>query len=254
MPVSSVGGAPTTNEAAEAPQQGTMDREAFLKLLVAQLSHQDPLKPMEGTEFVTQLAQFTSVEQQIIQSGKLDLISLQMKGLSNNEAASLVGKQVTVRGKGVAYDGLTPATASVTLGGAAESVKVEIKGPDGKVVRTIDMPAHAAGPLPITWDGKTDEGATAPAGTYTFDVQAENADGETVNVTQDVTGTVVSVNFDKGYPELVLDSGVRAPISDLVAVSTGTSTTNTTTTGGATPNLNATQLAGLLEQLAQFSP
>ena len=68
--------------------QGALDRDAFLKLLVAQLSHQDPLKPMEGTEFVTQLAQFTAVEQQLAQSAKLDLISLQLRGLSNNEAAS----------------------------------------------------------------------------------------------------------------------------------------------------------------------
>ncbi|MBL9028123.1 MAG: hypothetical protein JNL21_38380 [Myxococcales bacterium] len=247
MPVSSVGesttNAPLTNEA----PQGSLDREAFLKLLVAQLSHQDPLKPMEGTEFVTQLAQFSSVEQQMIQSAKLDLISLQMKGLSNNEAAGLVGKQVTVRGSGVAYDGFTPTSASITLSEPAEKITVEVRGPDGEIVRTIEMGAHQAGALPIPWDGKTDDGGKAPAGTYTFDVKAENKDGEAVTTTQDVTGTVVSVSFDKGYPELVLDSGVRAPISDLVAVGGGS---NTTTAGGAGQTLNTTQLAAIIQQLA----
>jgi flagellar basal-body rod modification protein FlgD len=246
MAVSSVGESTGTPEIPNEAPQGTLDREAFLKLLVAQLSHQDPLQPMEGTEFVTQLAQFTAVEQQIIQSGKLDLISLQMKGLSNNEAAGLVGKHVTIRGSGVAFDGVTPATASVTLAGAAEKVTVNVRGPDGEVVRTMELPAHQAGPLPITWDGKTDEGGTAAAGTYTFDVEATDKAGEPVDVTQDVSGTVVAVNFDKGYPELVLDSGVRAPISDLVSVETGAAKT----AGGAAQTLNTTQLAALLEQIA----
>ena len=52
--------------------QKPMNKEAFLKLLVAQISHQDPLKPMEGTEFVTQLSQFAMVEQAISQSTQLD--------------------------------------------------------------------------------------------------------------------------------------------------------------------------------------
>lgn len=252
MSVSSVGGSTSTPEAA-APQQGSLDREAFLKLLVAQLSHQDPLQPMEGTEFVTQLAQFTAVEQQLIQSSKLDLISMQMTGLANNEAAGLVGKQVTVRGKGVAFDGITPTATSVTLGAKAETVKVEVRGPDGKVVRTMELPGHGAGPMPLNWDGKTDEGATAAPGTYTLEVKAEDADGKPVNVTQDVTGTVVSVNFDKGYPELVLDSGVRAPISDLVSVST-TPTAAGASGSSTTPKLDTAQLSQWLEQLAAMNP
>ncbi len=252
MPVSSVGsstGAPAT----EAPQQGALDREAFLKLLVAQLSHQDPLQPMEGTEFVTQLAQFTAVEQQLIQSSKLDLISLQMTGLANNEAAGLVGKQVTVRGKGVAFDGMTPTATSVTLGAKAETVKVEVRGPDGEIVRTMDLPGHGAGAMPLNWDGKTDEGATAAPGTYTMEVTAEDADGKPVNVTQDVTGTVVSVNFDKGYPELVLDSGVRAPISDLVSVQTPATGAAPGSSAGNVA-LGSAQLSQLLEQLAAMNP
>ncbi len=198
--------------------QGALDRDAFLKLLVAQLSHQDPLKPMEGTEFVTQLAQFTAVEQQLAQSAKLDLISLQLRGLSNNEAANLVGKQVTVRGKGtMAWDGQTEPTGTFTLQSPADKVTVDVIGPDGEVVDTIEVGAHGKGPVEVTWNGKTQDGADAPPGTYTFEVKASKGDAE-VETSTEVTGIVRQVTFEKGYPELVLDSGVRVPVSDLISV------------------------------------
>jgi len=217
--VAGAGSATPQDPSSGAASSGTLDKDAFLKLLVAQLSNQDPTQPMEGTEFVTQLAQFSAVEQQIAQSGKLDLLSLQLGGIANNNAAMLVGKQVTVRGAAIAFDGKTPTSASATLDGPAAKVTVDIVGPDGRVVRTIDVGARGAGPLPITWDGKDAAGNPTPAGAYTFAVRAENAAGEDVGVTQDVTGRVTQVTFDKGYPELVLDNGVRAPISDLVSVS-----------------------------------
>ncbi len=125
---------------AKTPAEKTaLDKDAFLKLLVAQLSNQDPLQPTEGTEFVAQLSQFAMVEQSIAQSAKLDTLSAQMTGLASNEAAGLVGKDVTMH-----------------------------------------------------------------------DTSTEGA--------KDVSGKVMRVSFDKGYPELQLDSGFTAPISVLVSV------------------------------------
>lgn len=77
---------------------GVLDKEAFLKLLVAQISNQDPMKPMEGTEFVTQLSQMSAVEQAIAQTKSLETLSAQMSGVSNAQTMDLVGKTVTVTG------------------------------------------------------------------------------------------------------------------------------------------------------------
>lgn len=198
--------------------QKPMDREAFLKLLVAQISHQDPLQPMEGTEFVSQLSQFAMVEQSIAQSSKLDVLSTQMTGLGNNEATALVGKKVSVRGHAIAFDGSTPTGSSVTLSGPAAKVTVSIQDANGKTVRTLNLGARAAGVVSVNWDGKDDSGTTAAKGSYTAKVEATDASGKAVSSTSDVTGTVTKVSFDKGYPELLLDSGALAPISDLVAV------------------------------------
>lgn len=196
----------------------TMDRDGFLKLLVAQLSNQDPLQPAEGMEFVTQLSQFALVEQSLSQSNQLGVISTQMRGLSHNEAAGLVGQSVTVRGRSVAFDGAAATTSNVTLGAAAARVSVSFRDANGRVVRTMELGAHQAGPLAVRWDGRDDQGQSVARGSYSVAVTATTEDERAVTVTHDVSGTVTRVSYDQGYPQLTLDSGASAPISDLVSV------------------------------------
>lgn len=211
------GASPTQTLAVERP---TVDREAFLKLLVAQLSHQDPLQPMEGTEFVSQLSQFALVEQAVAQSSHLGVLSTQVGGLANNEAIGLVGRTVTVRGSGVAFDGTTATSSSVTLGAPAARVTATLRDVNGRVVRTLELGARPAGALAVHWDGRDANGQPVPRGSYTLAVAAATEDGRPVSVAQEVTGTVARVSFERGYPQLTLDTGVEAPISDLVSVGT----------------------------------
>lgn len=208
----------TSTKGADSKQKAALDKEAFLKLLVAQMKNQDPLKPQEGTEFVTQLSQFAMVEQSVTQTAKLDAITAQMTGLASNEATSLVNQDVTIRGTGIAFDGVNATGSSVNLASAVTKMTVQIQDSSGRTVRTLEVGARPAGPAAITWDGKDDNGVPAPKGPYAIKVDAKDANGNPVTATQDVTGKVSKVNFDKGYPELVLDSGVTAPISDLVSV------------------------------------
>lgn len=217
-PITSTTPGATTNSTDATTGSQPMDKEAFLKLLVAQISHQDPLSPMEGTEFVTQLSQFAIVEQSIAQSSKLDTLSTQIGGVANNEATSLVGKRVTIRGHDLAFDGVTATSAAVTLDDPAQKVSADILDANGKVVRTIDIGSRPEGACTITWDGKDNAGNALPKGTYSVKVRATAADGTTVNTTQTVTGTVTKISFEKGYPELTLDNGSTGPISDLSAV------------------------------------
>jgi flagellar basal-body rod modification protein FlgD len=218
-PITNTQGAAEAAGRGDAAKKSTLDKDAFLKLLVAQISNQDPLKPMEGTEFVSQLSQFALVEQAIAQSAKLDLVGVQLGGIANGDATSLVGKTITVRGKGIAFDGATATGSSVTLEGPAKTVTARIRDAEGRTIRTIELGPKPQGAVSVVWDGKDDTGQPMPAGSYSVDVTASGNDGQSIPVRQDVTGRVVRVSFEKGYPELTLDSGVTCPISDLVAVS-----------------------------------
>ncbi|HET9934266.1 MAG TPA: flagellar hook capping FlgD N-terminal domain-containing protein [Polyangiaceae bacterium] len=196
-----------------------LGKDAFLKLLVAQLKHQDPLKPQDDSAFVAQLAQFSSLEQTMGINSRLDTLSAQSQGLQNSQVISMVGKEATVKGSLVTSDGSGAGVpVAFTLDGKAASTQIVIKNQAGNTVRTIDVGAKDAGTARITWDGRSDTGIVQPAGTYQITVQAKNDSGAPVSVSQETKGMIESVSFDKGYPVLNLDTGVSVPVSDLLQV------------------------------------
>ncbi len=213
--LSSASSSASSAAAASAPTLGAND---FLKLLMAQMQNQDPLQPTDSTQFVTQLAQFSQVQQSVAQSTTLGTISTQLQGMSNSNASDLVGKTVTIQGNGLQWNGTFATSASVTLGGPAQHVNVSIKDSQGNVVRTMQLGAEPGGTLPITWDGKDNSAQAATVGSYSMNVTATDANGQSVNVSQAVTGVVSKVSFDQGYPALTLSSGAVAPVSQLVSV------------------------------------
>lgn len=208
-------------------QQKALGRDAFLKLLVAQLKNQDPLKPQDNSAFVAELAQFSSLEQTMGINDRLDLLSAQSQGLQNSQVASLVGKQATVRGSLVTTDGTgVGVPINFSLDGASAKTIVTIRNQNGQTVRTLDMGNRPTGSSRITWDGRDGSGNTQPAGTYSVSISASNEAGGAVSVSQETMGLIKAVSFDKGYPVLHLDSGVKVPVADLLQVGSPPNTSN----------------------------
>jgi flagellar basal-body rod modification protein FlgD len=197
----------------------SLGQDAFLKLLVAQLKYQDPLEPKENSEFVAELAQFSSLEQTMGINERLDMLSMQTQGAANTQVVSLVGKIATVRGA-VATLGTSgaPVPVSFTLDSEAASTTVNINDESGRTVRTLELGPHSGGLANTVWDGRSDEGVLQPAGRYTITVQARGENDEVIGVTQEVAGLVKSVSFNKGYPEITLDNGLAVPVADLLRV------------------------------------
>ena len=196
-----------------------MGRDAFLKLLVAQMQNQDPLKPQENSAFVAELAQFSSLEQSMGINDRLDLLATQNQGLANSQVVGMVGNEVTVKGSMVtSAGGGAPVPLSFSLAGDTTSTVVTVRDQSGKVVRTLDLGAREDGMVKLSWDGRDQAGMVQPSGTYVVSVSAKNDKDAAVSVSQETTGIVKSVSFDKGYPVLQLDNGTSVPVSDLLRV------------------------------------
>ena len=220
----------TSNIAAGAAATGSatgatpaVNQQQFMQLLIAQLQHQDPTQPVQGTEFVTQLAQFSLVEQSVNQTTQLGSISTQLAGLSNDQASQLVGKTVSINGSSTTFNGSVATPANATLSAAAAQISATITDSKGNVVRTLSLQPHAAGPMAIPWDGRDSSGQPVASGSYTVGVTAADSNGNPVSVSQSVSGVVANVSFATGSPEITLASGASAPISQIVSVGTPTS-------------------------------
>ena len=172
----------------------SLGKEEFLRMLVTQLSNQDPLNPMDGQEFAAQLAQFTSVEQLInigdTLSNGTQANNALARSLNNSIATGLIGKTVEVTGDTIAWDGGEMVGTAFELPSAASQVEVTVRDADGNVVRTMALDAQSAGKHAFSWDGRTDTGATAPHGTYTFEVTGTDTQGEDFAATTFVSGEV----------------------------------------------------------------
>jgi flagellar basal-body rod modification protein FlgD len=219
MTISALGG---VNEAAQsqfsdALQTSSLGKEDFLRLLVTQLQNQDPLQPMENTEFVAQLAQFSSLEQLTNVNEQLTGVQLGQISMSNLQAADLVGQEITARGDHFTYDGNGGADLSFELDGDVAGGEVAIYDEFGGLVRTIDLGEQDAGLSSVHWDGRTDSGTLAGSGRYRMEVTAHDAEDNPVNVSTLFTGEVTGIFFDEGLTELEVE-GSRVRLGDIVSV------------------------------------
>lgn len=196
-----------------------LGKEAFLKLLVEQIKNQDPLQPKDNAEFVAELAQFSNLEQTMGINERLDLLSIQSQGAANTQVAGFVGKLATVRGDVITRDASgQPSKFKFQLAQPAEKVTVNIVGPNGRTVRTLELGKSDFTSREAMWNGMSDEGVSQPPGRYTFTITARGPNDEVIAASGEATGVVQSVSFNKGYPELSLEGGIAVPVSDLIKV------------------------------------
>lgn len=186
-----------STDTAEREIKKTLGKDDFLKLLVTQMQFQDPLKPMEHTEFTAQLAQFSSLDQLFaINDGMQELSEIE-GGANSVQAVDFIGKEIKATGNKV-YFGEDKSSAAIeyTLDSDVSNVIINITDSEGNKVRTIKTGPQEAGGRSIDWDGKKDSGVLASNGEYTFSISAIDLEGNEMVVPTNISGTVTGVSFE----------------------------------------------------------
>ena len=203
-------GASSTGTASTASNQ-TLDKNAFLQLLVTQLKNQDPMSPLQPYEFAAQLAQFSSVEQltQLNQGLSDQNAQTQANALlaKTSVSAALIGRQIVASGDQVAVPASGDATVRFEVAGAAHAT-LKVYDDTDHVIATKDLGALAAGVQSAKLPGGI------PAGNYHYAIEAVDGQGAAVASQTFTSGVVNAVHY--GRDGIVLDlGGIDVSIDDL---------------------------------------
>lgn len=196
-----------------------LGQEQFLKLMIQQFRNQDPLKPQDPSEFLTQLAQVSSV-------AGISEMNQSMKTLADATYAAQALQASTV----VGHDVLAPASSAtlaagqtlrgqVTLPVATATGVVSILNSTGALVRQLPLGSQAAGQAAFAWDGLDSTGRAAAPGTYTVSASYANGDQRTAMDTYlSKRVTSVSLGGDGQRTTLTTADGQQLGLADVKAI------------------------------------
>ncbi|WP_319411764.1 FlgD immunoglobulin-like domain containing protein [uncultured Cohaesibacter sp.] len=194
-----------------------LDTSEFLQLMVEQLQNQNPTDPTDTTEFLSQLVQLSTYDQQVANAESLESVVDSLDTMISSNGLGYIGQTVTVDGDTTTIqDG--SAQWNYTLDSDAEEVTINILDEDGNTVYTTTGETEE-GTYAVEWDGVDDDGnQLEDGGIYTIEVTATDADGEDVDVSTSVTGTVTGID-SSGDETYLLIGDVGFTVDDITSIS-----------------------------------
>lgn len=191
-------------------------KEQFLKLLVAQISNQNPMDPVNDKDMVSQLAQFSSIEQAIETNTRLESLERTQSNAARLGLSNLMGKEATANTSDVTVkdDGTLPSSLAFSLEAPSPEVTVRLLDREGKLARTIDVGARLGGTHSVQWDGRGNDNRLLQAGNYRMQVRARDANGAEISGRTEIRGRINRVDMQDSQPAVFLDD-VRVPVGQL---------------------------------------
>ncbi|SHN54912.1 flagellar hook assembly protein FlgD [Desulfovibrio litoralis] len=192
-----------------------LDKDAFLSLLVAQLQNQDPLNPAEDKEFISQLAQFSSLEQLTnLNKGMDGMLETTQQGQLYS-AVNYIGKTVSAPGNTLTLKEGKSSSIYYALGEGVAKGSINIFDVDGNLVYTEVLKSKTAGNYDYSWEGKDTNGNTLPDGYYSVAIGLEDADGKAVMAQTAIDGKVSGIEKFQGKSYLILEDGRQVALADV---------------------------------------
>jgi flagellar basal-body rod modification protein FlgD len=196
---------PTATDATSAQQTLAGNFNTFLTLLTSQLKNQDPLAPMDSTQFTQQLVQFSQVEQQIKTNQNLEGLAAQYQAASAGAALSYLGRDALIQSDTTRFSG-SPTSFGYSLPTTAGANRLEIRDASNRTVYSTTGEL-SAGDHVFTWDGKDANGNTVPTGNYHIVLTATDAGGSAITPTMSVREIIRGVDFSGTTPQIITTSG-----------------------------------------------
>jgi flagellar basal-body rod modification protein FlgD len=202
-------------KAANALHKTELGQDDFLQLMITQLKNQDPMKPLDPSQYVGQLAQFSSVAGLKEVNTAIAGLTSSLRGNQVLDGASMIGRAVVAQGDEV-YLG-APAEDRAGIAGAMDvpkgtnTLQLVVKDSSGATVRTQAL-STTSGLRGFSWDGNTDAGTQAAAGRYSVEIIA-NVAGKNESLATSIAATVSSVALDPKTGSLLLDTDVLGEVS-----------------------------------------
>lgn len=206
----------SADAAAQPPPRKEMGKEDFLKLLVTQLRHQDPLNPMDSVEFTAQLAQFSSLEQMFRMNSALSSIRNSLANQEEDKLLDYIGKAVKTDDNRITLKDGQSEAGLYTLHDDAD-VTIFVRDADGILVRKVEAGWKDAGEYPFQWDGRNDSGLGLNDGMHTFEIQAVDENGYAVSSHSFTNGTVSGVTYESDIPYLIVGDKWISP-EDIISI------------------------------------
>lgn len=189
-------------------------KDDFLTLFITQMKNQDPLSPMDSTEFLGQLAQLTEVEQAYNTNANLEKLMKQQDSAASLAAVAFIGREIEAESSSIRYGGESGISIHFSLPSPIREGNLSISDGSGRVVKMIPLRNSASGRNQVDWDGKTESGSRAPSGEYRVAVTGTAADGSTITGVPVIRGTVDAVSLEGATPVLTVGS-FTVPLTDV---------------------------------------
>lgn len=202
--------------------RGMLTQEDFFALLTKELSHQDPTKPVENNEMISQMTAFSTTDGVSQLNEQFSNFATSMSSSQALQASSLVGRSVLVNDNVFGMTEGAEVKGKLVTDKPASNVNIYVENQAGEIIQTVPVGSVQAGEFTFTWDGKKSDGDPAPEGAYRFRI-AGLVEGEASELEAMTYRKVDSVTLAGagGNITLNLNGGTSMNLVDVVEVSEG---------------------------------
>ncbi len=203
------------------PVKKALDKDDFLRIMITEMKHQDPTKPMDSDRMATQMAQMTSVEQLQNLGKAMDKMTEKSNVADRMVMSAMIGQTVTVDKGRFNHTKNTMSPVNFNLPEDAEKVKLNVLDEAGEVIFAKELEPMKKGMNNFAWDGSTENGTKAKAGTYLVRIDAEGKSGNTIKVDPISKDKVIGISFEGGQSQFLvgdLKNPQKVPFSSVIKI------------------------------------